>query len=284
MTQPPAPLDESPLRILIAGSGKSGTTALFFRIKNSMPPTTRALFEPQGREPLAMAVEEPGPLVVKVLVPLAADLLAELNTWFPRRVLIMRDWRDVIVSAVLYTSAYTYCWNQPEDRIRSQLRLLMAKEAKAAEISLLSLLSSLWTGFERQDFTAFAQGMMAQLEQVAMPPYDYFVLKYEDLIAGRLAPLESYLGLPLTQDDSVAGEFQRVVRTKGSGGWRDWFTAEDVSFFRPLFSASLARFGYDSDDWRINPDAILAPAHGSSYFLRVLNERRRLGGLPEIEP
>ena len=51
-------------------------------------------------------------------------------------------------------------------------------------------------------------------------------------------------------DNSVDPNFNRVVRTMGSGGWRDWFTKEDEVFFRPLFRPMMERFGYNTDDWQ----------------------------------
>ncbi|MGB5830829.1 MAG: hypothetical protein WBG92_02395 [Thiohalocapsa sp.] len=216
-------------------------------------------------------------------MPLPDDLLAALEDWFPHRVLLIRDLRDVIVSAALYTSAYSNCWNQPEPLLREHLQLLRDKEQGIDGISVLSLLERLWANFDRGGFAAGVGQIAEQMFRLASSRHDYFVYRYEDLVAGRLSELGAYLRLSMDSNDSVDPEFGRVVRTKGSGGWRDWFTSDDVAFFRPLFSASLAHFGYDATDWTINPRAPLHPEHCSAYFLRVVNERRRAAGLQEID-
>jgi hypothetical protein len=269
---------------LILGTGKSGTTALYFRIKNSLSGEAQGLFEPREREPIAAAVAANRPLVAKMLLPIAPELLDELKQWFDRRILLVRDPRDVVVSSVLYTSAYDYCWKHSEAQIRAHLGLLRAKEADSGRVSVLCLLEALWDGFDRNEFAALIETLSRQLHALASPPHDYFVVKYEELIAGRLSPLEAYLGFRLTGNDAVDPAFSRVVRTKGSGAWRDWFTPEDTAFFAPLVRPNMIRFGYDTEDWRTRAGAQLASTHCSDYFLKVVNERRRAADKAEIDP
>lgn len=42
------------MKIVIFGLAKSGTTALFYKIKNSLPPDTVCLFEPRSFDPRAV--------------------------------------------------------------------------------------------------------------------------------------------------------------------------------------------------------------------------------------
>jgi hypothetical protein len=42
------------MKIVIFGLAKSGTTALFYKIKNSLPPDTVCLFEPRSFDPRAL--------------------------------------------------------------------------------------------------------------------------------------------------------------------------------------------------------------------------------------
>ena len=102
---------------------------------------------------------------------------------------------------------------------------------------------------------------------------DFFVLRYEDVVDGKLQDLESYLGLKLEGKVEVASRFKVIERTKSKGGWRNWFTQEDVEYFKPRFKKYMTRFGY-WDDWRLNEKQVVLPEFASSYFLRLMNDRR----------
>jgi len=75
---------------------------------------------------------------------------------------------------------------------------------------------------------------------------DYFILKYEDLVNNRLDDLDTYLGLRVTHEiDVVPHMVRRVIRTKQSGSWRDWFTEKDIRVLKPLLKEYMDMFNYD---------------------------------------
>src|SRR3546814_2646463 len=65
------------------------------------------------------------------------------------------------------------------------------------------------------------------------------VVAYEDMVAGRMTDLESYLGVTLPSDMSSVnlGPFGYTKRSGASGNWRAFFTEEDVKILRPLIGA-----------------------------------------------
>lgn len=272
-----------PRRILIAGLAKSGTTALYFKIKNSLPTYTQGFFEPRDFGVLNELRATDRPLVAKVLTPLPVEFITHLNDFFTHRMLIVRDPRDVLVSSLLYNSAYMYLWRYPFEQIKEAVKLLRRKEEDSECLSVLSLFSQLRDDFTRPGFADFASSMLAAVMELAEPRFGFFVMTYEDMIAGHLEELERYLKFPLTTRDDVGEEFRRVERTKSSGHWRSWFLPEDVAYFRPLLDTFLRRFGYDADDWSITTRGAIQPSHCSNYVLRVLNERRRCEGLEAVE-
>ena len=101
---------------------------------------------------------------------------------------------------------------------------------------------------------------------------DHLTLKYEDMVAGRIAPLEAYMGLSLDRQVEVGLEHDHVTRTKGHGDWRNWFLEEDVEYFKPIVNSYLERFGY-SADWRISENPVICEAHCSGYVARTVRER-----------
>lgn len=273
---------DQPARILVAGLGKSGTTALYFTIKNSMPATVKGVFEPRKFSAIEEISGNHVPLITKVLTPLPADFLPHLNDFFTHRVMIVRDPRDVVVSSLLYNTAYTYLWRYSTEQIKHSLALLRRKETDSTAISLLNLLAMLRDDFTPAAFAAFVSAMLAAVIDLADAPFRFFVLPYETMIAGHLEELEKHLGFPLAGTREVDPEFRRVERTRSSGNWRDWFLPEDVAYFRPLFDTFLRRFGYDADDWTPSDHRTILPSHCSEYALRVMNERRIGENLPPV--
>ena len=103
----------------------------------------------------------------------------------------------------------------------------------------------------------------------------YFLLKYEDFVSERLEKLEQYLGFPLERKTKVDPQYHRVARTKRAGDWSNWFLAEDVEFFRPIFQGFMEEFGYE-DDWSLNPERAISAEHASGYVRNLIAERRAL--------
>jgi hypothetical protein len=105
------------------------------------------------------------------------------------------------------------------------------------------------------------------------------VFRYEQLVDSRFDALEAALGMPLGGSAAVPPALNRVVRTKGYGAWRDWFTPEDVASLRPAMQPFLDRY-YPSADWDLSPSASLDADDGSRYVERIIDERRTALGLP----
>jgi hypothetical protein len=87
------------MKIVIAGLGKSGTTALFSKLKQAMPPETYCLFEPLRYEAPAV---DPTHVLTKVLIPHEKMVDFDSFSEFDRKIMIVRDPRDILVSRVLY--------------------------------------------------------------------------------------------------------------------------------------------------------------------------------------
>jgi hypothetical protein len=103
----------------------------------------------------------------------------------------------------------------------------------------------------------------------------FLVHTYEDFIAGRYAAIEDYLDIALPSGEAdVTAQYEHVVRTKGANDWRNWFTAEDVAYFRPHLTAFMSAYGYP-DDWALAVEPHISPAHGSEFVRRSIVLRSR---------
>jgi len=257
------------MRVVVAGLGKSGTTAVLYAIKSAMPDGTQVLFEPRSYVPL----DSPN-VAAKVLLHPKVAMDYAFYRQFDRIVLLVRDPRDIQVSRVLYRAYGARALHADPGKLREYVDLLRAKESQPRSVSL----TRINTLFVSQGGSALHSpvGVARMLEQ-AMAFHDAFsqsfVFRYEDMVAGRFDTLAQYLLLPVdAMRPEVPDAYGRVVRSRRAGNWRDWFCPEDVELFRPVLSPYMSRYGYD-DDWRLNPDPTIRPEECSEYVLRIVRER-----------
>lgn len=73
-------------RILVVGNGKSGTTALYFRIKKSLQGNVSESFEPGRFDDIGKHAVQDSHMIVKTLLPLEADFLERINFYFDKKI------------------------------------------------------------------------------------------------------------------------------------------------------------------------------------------------------
>lgn len=268
-------------RVLVAGLGKSGTSALFYLVRNSLAPNVEAFFEPSSLDVFGkLGKHRHG--VAKVLLPNALQnvqisrFIGELE----KVVLIVRDPRDLIVSRLLYRAGYH---TLHEDRTDAEqavaLQALREKERNPSSISLLTLFSHLGDRAEQQPgflLKKYRELLTAPDKFLSAYP-DSFVYLYENLVRAQYDGLAEYLGFDLQGEAKVDTVHERVVRTKGDGNWRHWFTPSDVETLRPVFADFMQRFNYEND-WRLAKEQAIDPQMSSEYVIRVLETRRNQDG------
>jgi len=267
--------DKKPIKILIAGLPKSGTTALFYRIRNSLVPPFEELFEHTSYDALKLHDKN---VVAKILIIPKVDF-SHFES-FDKKVLIVRDPRDRLISQLLYGSAFNKFPERPDPEILEFKNILSKKEKDPDSIPLSKIIMNVW----EKDFTARIRKPLDLLREFHIKNPDYYVFKYEDLIEGEFSALKDYLGFDISPDQSIAPRFQRVARTKTSGSWKDWFCPEDISLLSPILEDFMKHFDYDFSSWKTKIDKRISPDHCSEYFLKVLNEKRELLGKTKIDP
>ena len=261
------------MKILIAGLAKTGTTGLLYLIKNSISGEPRLLFEPQ--EYPAHLASYAGDLIAKVLV--GPNLIAASFARFDRKITLVRDPRDRMISALLY-SQYHGKYLADERRVRMMRECLQAKEANPSSVSLGTILGVIGkvTGRPRAlaGFQERIQRSLAWFDDYVAAIPDGLLYKYEDFVSGEYAPLEKHLEMPMSGAAEVPDRLSRVTRTKAYGDWRNWFTEDDIREYRPLLSPWLDKYGYDAGDWQLNAEPSVDPAHCSLYYQRLVEESR----------
>lgn len=271
------------MKIVIFGLSKSGTTALFYKIKESLPPDTCLLFEPRRFTP-----QVSDHVLAKVL-PFKLTDPPEVESFgcFEKQILIVRDPRDRLISKLLY-SVYDSRFVNQDRKVKSFIESLRRKEADSQSVSVQQLLET-FAKLNGEEFSlaGWSRDYRQHSIQIPMEFHDQrpslSLFRYEDLIDQRLEALEEFLGLKLKQGEvSVEPGFERVTRTKSYGNWRDWFTANDVAWLHPLLEPYLQRY-YPEADWTLAPTPLIHSAHSSEYVARIVNERRRLSNVRPFE-
>lgn len=260
------------LKIVILGEAKSGTTGLFYKFKNSMPKTTRCVFEPKGYEYLPKFGDDARSVLIKALFGDPNRYRYHTFDKFDKKVFIVRDPRDRIVSEMLFWVCESSFWRD-EAKLREFMDLLIKKENNPGSVSLVELirLGRLLDNptFKLESWKLRIVRRLELMREFLANNPGYFVLKYEVFVSGQLAELENYLGFSLKGKSDVTGFEDIVTRTKSYGDWKNWFTEKDIDFFRPYLESPLKQYGFSSD-WSVNRNQVIQKDHGSGYVIKTL--------------
>jgi hypothetical protein len=264
-------------RALVVGMNKTGTTIVSSVIQNSI---TGALFyeEPRNVAFFEKRREVSIPLVVKILYEhwmqrpflLTGIIRGETGFCPDKTVAIVRDPRDALISALMYTAYEQVLEGASKEQVNEWVEVIREKEADPEKYSVISLIDHLSRIFNaRYTSDWFFETFMNYSAWIADNRDYFYVLRYEDFVAGNTAELSAYLRIELSSSREVDPSVQRVTRTKGSGGWRKMMLPQDVTYWRERYGTALETYGYS--DWEIHPEKS-DPAVSSEYILRITEE------------
>lgn len=256
------------MRVLVAGQGKSGTTALFFALKRSLPPDYVCLFEPTSYR----AAGEDRVLAKIIVGDPTAVRFADFEA-FDKKILVVRDPRDTLISRLLYLTYDLSFWAD-DAKVASFVRMLEEKRRSPSSVSVVELFEWL-SNLSGKDLLGRVKDLHRFSRDFDRLYPGYFVTRYEEFVTGNVKRLEGYLGFPLTHDGEIDPEYSRVVRRKTPGDWRNWFTAGDADYFRPIFDEHLRKYGYDMD-WEPGSNQEILREYSTDYVMRLVEEKRAL--------
>jgi len=266
-----------PQKIVIFGQYKSGTTALLFKIRNSLPKNTRMLLEPQAYIPKRNDSK------IFVLAKVIAGIsdgkeIADYKSFmhFDKKIYLVRDPRDWIVSGILFILQQETAIYNNDNNVRKIIKILEKKEEDPKSISVVKLLEHIISLIPGQSIEEVRRWMIDQycwLFEFERRLDNYCTIKYEDFVDDKLTEVERYLGIELAGAAEVDDQNRHVVRTKSYGDWRNWYTEKDIDFFRPIFRKYMDNFGYE-DDWKLNEEQVIKPEFCSEYVEKTIIMRR----------
>jgi hypothetical protein len=257
-------------KIIIAGLGRSGTTALYFKIKKLLNKNSVFLFEPKITDLPRDLINSNRGVLIKTLLSLNIKLDYNYFKGFNKKIFIARDPRDIIVSTLLYKGGYHFLWRKTLENITSCLSLIKQKEKDPNSVSTLRLFKYILNYNAPFLFAERVKSLFAAAVDFSKIHKDYFIIKYEDFIYNKLRKLEGYLDISLMNNSNVDNSLKRVKRTKSAGDWRNWFLEEDIAFFKSLVLDYMSAFNYDFEDWKLNKEPIILPKHASEYIKTLM--------------
>lgn len=221
------------MKVLICGTGKSGTTAIAFALKKAFEKDYEIVFEPKT---LAALDYQKSNFICKSLS------LAQHNMWkkeqsyilnFEKRIVIVRHPFDVIVSFLLYDPFNRPQFNSDEN-VETYIDIIKKKSEHPDLVSLKKIVKTYQeiVGF---DVIATIKTWYQSLFNISQnKSLDFFVLKYEDFVESKLSSIKCYLELEnLTNKVDIDSKFSRVSRSKKYGDWKNYFTPKDIDEIEP---------------------------------------------------
>lgn len=249
------------MRIVVYGLGKSGTTALFNELKGTLP-NYKAYFEVNA------FLRDNKKALAKILT--YQHFHYEYAKQYDKRVVIVRDPRDRLVSATLYSAWNFIPFWQPQENQVKFLELVKQKERSPHSVSMADLREPI-SGHKFVAPLLDHEDILIKTLDKRWKNLDYFVIKYEDYIDQKTNELEEYLGFPLCKNRLVTDEHKRVTRSKSYGEWKNWFLESDIEMFKPQVEFFMNRFGYS--DWGVNKNPVIDPKYASQYIEKLQKER-----------
>ncbi len=257
------------MKVLILGQAKSGTTALHRSVSDALDDPSE-VFEPTSLLDVDMASSS---LVVKHLFePFTLDQTAAFDG-YDKRLLLVRDPRDRLISWLLYD---LFSRDAADDAVAVErfVAALRKKEAKPGGMSVMKLLHTYWTVTGVDILTTFTVSNRRLTDFYRRYGDQFALVRYESMVAGDMAETSAYLGVDLAPAN-VTGNEARVVRSRASGEWRQWFVRQDLFVFQPMCVPVLQLFGYEID-WDLPDERRIEPSKASEY-VEGLVARRHAG-------
>ena len=259
------------MKIFILGTGKTGTTAMVYKVAGGLP-NCKAF---SGGKPGKYVGEYENAVYKHTFeerkgknFELYRDHLKKEH--YDRKIWMARDPRDAAVSRMLYR------WHRGilghKKQYQAHLNLVLKKEQDPKSVSFYEI--SRYTGHDGaprsvEDVIAEEQNRYGNMSEfVQSLANDWHLFKYEEMVNQNFDALNSYLGFKVQSEAEVpigTGK-EKVVRKKAYGDWRHWFVEEDVALFKPVLLPYMQVVGYDCDDWNLSNEPVIEPQFSSAYM------------------
>ena len=268
------------MKVLILGLGKSGTTAMVYKVAGGLP-HCKAF---SGGKPGKYIGDYPNAVYKHTYEARKGkdfDLYrAHLQKeHYDRKIWMARDPRDAAVSRMLYR------WHKGtagrKKQFEAHLELVLRKEKAPASIPFYEICRytghGAWPISKEAVFEEERQRYQEMTEFVGDLGDDWLLFTYEAMVARKFDALNRYLGFEVAAGAEVPSGTgkDKVVRKKAAGDWRHWFTAADAERFQPAYTPYMGLVGYDCEDWTPAANPVIEPQFSSVYMRNLPKKATR---------
>jgi hypothetical protein len=277
------------MKILILGTGKTGTTAMVYKVAGGLPDChafsggrpgkyigdyENAVYKHTYDERKGKSFE------------LFRDHLQKEH--YDRKIWMARDPRDAAVSRMLYRWHRGTAGRKKQYEAHLDLVLKKEKDPRSLPFSEICRYSG-HNGSPRtieQVVEEERHRYQQMTEFVSSLGDSWFLFKFENLVVLNFKDLNEYLGFEVMADAGIpsASGKAKVIRKKATGDWRHWFTEEDVELYKPAFLPYMEIMGYDCDDWALAANPTIEPEFSSVYMQKLPGQATRNIILRYLDP
>lgn len=267
------------MKIFILGVGKSGTTALCYKVAEGLPNCE------------AFSGGHPGKYVGAYENAVYKHTYEERKgkgfdvyrehldqESYDKKIWIARDPRDSAVSRMLYRWHKGYQGRKKQ--FDAHLGLVLRKEQDARSVPFFEICRytghDAWPASREAVFEEERKRCARMAEFLHELGDDWYVFHFEDMVDGKYQGLNDYLGFQVGADTEVPESTgkAKVIRKKAYGDWRHWFTEEDVAFYKDAYLPYLEAAGYDPEDWKLAERPVIEPEYSSQYMQKLPKRRK----------
>ncbi len=258
------------MKVLILGLGKSGTTAMVYKVSGGLP-NCHAF---SGGKPGKYSGKYENAVYKHTYEERKGKNFEVYRKHFAkfrydRKIWMARDPRDAAVSRVLYRFHKGLFFNRKQ--FEAYYDLILKKEADPTAVPFYEICRYAghfeWPISKEKVLDEESLRYNRMTDFVKNLGSDWFLFKYEDMVTGKFDGINRYLGFDLKTDAEVpkgTGK-DKVVRKKAFGDWRHWFTKDDVDLFQPAYHPYMEAIGYDCQDWTVDSNPVIEPQFSSLY-------------------
>jgi hypothetical protein len=277
------------MKVLILGTGKTGTTVMVYKVAGGLP-NCHAFSGGRPGKHIGDYENAVYKHTYEERKGKSFEIFKEhLNKeHYDRKIWMARDPRDAAVSRMLYR------WHRGfegrKKQYQAHLDLVLKKEKDPTSVPFCEICRHTghngWPRTVAQVVEEEQHRYQQMVKFIKGLGSDWFLLTFEDMVAGKFEALNNYLGFEVQADATVpsASGKAKVIRKKSTGDWRHWFTAEDVEIFKPALTPYMELIGYDCDDWSSNPDPVIEPEYSSVYMQNLPRKATKNSILRYLDP
>ncbi len=277
------------MKVLILGLGKSGTTALVYKIAGGLPDCLAF----SGGRPGKYIGNYENAVYKHTYEPRKGkdfELYREhlANEHYDRKIWMARDPRDAAVSRMLYRWHKGYKGHRKQ--FQAHLQLVLEKEQDPRKISFCEICRYIghkeWPLAVEVVVEEESRRYREMADFVGALGDDWFLYTYEDMVGKRFDRLSEYLGFEMAGDAQVPSGTgkDKVVRKKATGDWRHWFTPADADLLRDAYRPYMELIGYDCEDWSPAAAPFIEPEFSSVYMQNLPKKATKNIVLRYVDP